>query len=199
MGKYAFSFTCYKHFWGSESPLWWCEGISWGGKGFWCVCCIWIFKEESIISWIAISGSLTVFIFNHIVGFTLILLAIINVIRLSNTKPFKQKESNNVNVVGPWHLLHFVQKHVVLIAEMAFFTTQNIFENMLYVYGLGLFFCHGLRLYVHGNGFNFVQIKNCFWGQFLFLAYFAIACMIHSIQKIVFLCYYHHHHVGYFT
>ena len=34
-------------------------------------------------------------------GFTLILLAIINVIRLSNTKPFKQKESNNVNVVGP--------------------------------------------------------------------------------------------------
>ena len=73
-------------------------------------------------------------------GFTLILLAIINVIRLSNTKPFKQKESNNVNVVGPWHLLHFVQKHVVLIAEMAFFTTQNIFENMLYVYGLGLFF-----------------------------------------------------------
>ena len=67
-------------------------------------------------------------------GFTLILSAIINVIRLSNTKPFKQKESNNVNVVGPWHLLYFVQKHVVLIAEMAFFTTQNIFENMLYVH-----------------------------------------------------------------
>ena len=197
MGKYAFSFTCYKHFWGSESPLWWCEGISWGGKGFWCVCCIWIFKEESIISCIAITCSLTFLIFNHIVGFTLILLAIINVIRLSNTKPFKQKESNNVNVVGPWHLLHFVQKHVVLIAEMAFFTTQNIFENMLYVYGLGLFFWPWPQTLCAWQWVQLCADQKLFW-RTIFLAHFAIACLIHSIQKIVFLCYYHHH-VGYFT
>ena len=130
-------------------------------------------------------------------GFSLILLAIINVIRLSNTKPFKQKESNNVNVVGPWHLLHFVQKHVVLIAEMAFFTTQNIFENMLYVYGLSLFWpwpvnicawqwvqvCtdQKLRNVLLNSTMEFDMEDYVFRLILLFLVWF------HSIQKIVFL------------
>ena len=79
---------------------------------------------------------------------------------------------------------------------MAFFTTQNIFENMLYVYGLGLFLAMASDFMCMAMGSTLCRSKTVLEDNFL--AHFAIAYLIHSIQKIVFLCYYHHH-VGYFT